>query len=167
MLLLLLPPFTEQLLCAKNSIKHFVCVYVYTYIIGSPPLTPLFYSPPNILKDLSKIWSDITSLLKIPHWLPIAPRLKYKHLTMTCPNPAPAHLFTLSPPLTPCSHNPKTTALCLFHRYKGSLPDFQALHSLVSWPRILFLRLLHGCSFSWVKSQLKHFLPRDLPSPVP
>lgn len=103
------------------------------------------------------MWSDIASLLKILPWLPTAPRTKYKQLTMTYDDLAqsPLHLIsTVHLLLT----NPNTSAFWLLYRYTGSLPGFQALHSLVSWPRIFFLRLLYGCSFSWVKSQLKHFL---------
>ena len=100
-------------------------------ISSSYSFSPVILSHNTAFRKIFQIniRSDITSLLKILHWLPTAPRIKYKHPPLTRRDQAQT-TSSRPPPLTPCSHSPNTTAFWLFHRYAGSAAYFQALHWL-------------------------------------
>lgn len=108
----------------------------------------------------SKIWYHF-SLLKIFHWLPIALRIKYKHLIMAF------HDLTATSTTQHwliCTQYHGLLAAPQIHGVSSQLPS---LHSLVFWPRLLFVRLRHGwfLLISQVSAQILP-PPTDLPSPA-
>lgn len=111
-----------------------------------------------------KTWSDITSLLKILYWLPIAPGIKYKHLTMTYNDLALAHLSTLS------LHSPLGYTILTPQPAQAGLQIYRVSSQLVCFTLVACLCLEYSSSGFLLMSQVPAQAfppPKGPPSPVP